>query len=360
MQLMSKFVDILHKEAGINKARSKFIALFVESLIRVRTVNLTEIALNFSSEVKESSSYRRIQGFFKSFSFPYHLFARLIMSLLPSEPLVISIDRTNWKFGVADTNIFMLTAEYRGVAIPILWHLLPKRGNSNQLERIELLKEFIALFGKGRIKNLLADREFIGEKWISYLSDQEIPFTIRVKHNMVVRENENGKTRLSDLFSSTQTKVYKNQSLFNRKVDIVGKRLDKKDDYLIIITNGDAKLNIEEYRRRWKIETMFSSLKTRGFNLEDTHMTEDSKLKMLVGILAIAYVFSFLVGVQKEKYEPIKIKKHGRKAMSSFRYGLDQIRKAISDTKQFYRNVFYLIDKIIDRMTVLTLVMKTN
>ena len=112
--------------------------------------------------------------------------------------------------------------------------------------------------------------------------------------------------------------------------------------------------------QRGKQETMFSSLKTRGFNLEDTHMTQDSKLKMLVGILAIAYVFSFLVGVQKEKYEPIKIKKHGRKAMSSFRYGLDQIRKAISDTKHFYRNVFHLLDQIIDRMTVLTLVMKTN
>ncbi|MFK7899735.1 MAG: IS4 family transposase [Cyclobacteriaceae bacterium] len=357
---MSKFADILHKEAGINKARSKFIVLFVESLIRVRTVNLTEIALNFSPAVKERYSYRRIQSFFKTFSFPYPLFARLIMSLLPSGPLVISIDRTNWKFGVSDTNIFMLTAEYRGVAIPMLWHLLPKRGNSNQLERIDLLKEFINLFGKGRIKNLLADREFIGEKWISYLSDQEIPFTIRVKHNMIAEDNETGKTKLSDLFGSTQTKVYDNQSLFNRKVNIAGKRLDKKQDYLILITNGDAKLNIEEYRRRWKIETMFSSLKTRGFNLEDTHMTDDSKLKMLVGILAIAYVFSFLVGIQKEKYDPIKIKQHGRKAVSTFRYGLDQIRKAISDTKHFYRDVLYQINLIIDNMTVLTMMVKTN
>lgn len=360
MQLMSKLADILHQEAGIHKARSKFIVLFVESLIRVRTVNLTEVALNFSPAVKESSSYRRIQGFFKTFSFPYHLLSRLIMSLLPSEPLVVSIDRTNWKFGVADTNIFMLTAEYRGVAIPILWHLLPKRGNSNQLERIDLLKEFITLFGQGRIKNLLADREFIGEKWISYLSDQKIPFTIRVKHNMIVAEDENSKTKLSDLFTSTRTKVYKNQFLFNRKVNVAGKRLDKKQDYLIIITNGNAKLNIEEYRRRWKIETMFSSLKTRGFNLEDTHMTEDSKLKMLVGVLTIAYVFAFLVGIQKEKYEPIKIKQHGRKAMSSFRYGLDQIRKAISDTKQFYQDVFYQINAVIDSMTTLTLIIKTN
>ncbi len=31
------------------------------------------------------------------------------------------------------------------------------------------------------------------------------------------------------------------------------------------------------YRRRWEIETMFGCLKTRGFRMEDTHITDPDK-----------------------------------------------------------------------------------
>ena len=45
---------------------------------------------------------------------------------------------------------------------------LNKRGNSNSREHIALLQPFIGQFGKSRssIKRLLADREFIGNKWM--------------------------------------------------------------------------------------------------------------------------------------------------------------------------------------------------
>ena len=252
----------------------------------------------------------------------------------------------------------MLTVEYKGVAVPVLWHLLAKKGNSNQLERIELLKEFISLFGKGRIKNLLADREFIGEKWIQYLYANEIQFTIRVKHNMIVEDKQTW-CKLSEMFTSSQTQFYENQPLFGLKLNISGKKRVQKNDHMIIVTNGNAVENLEQYRRRWKIETMFSCLKTRGFNLEDTHMTKMSKIKILVGLLAIAYVVTLLVGIQKEKYEPIKVKSHGRKAMSLFRYGLDPIRVAICDTKNQYQLVQSQIDCVIRQFClILTLKMR--
>jgi hypothetical protein len=47
---------------------------------------------------------------------------------------------------------------YKGIAIPIYWLLLNKKGNSNSKERIALLKRFIKQFGKTRIIRLLVDR----------------------------------------------------------------------------------------------------------------------------------------------------------------------------------------------------------
>ncbi len=86
MNLLANLPKKLHQELSINKARANFITLFITSLLRVRTVSLTEIALNFSPEVQFSSSYRRIQDFFVKFKICYHLLAKLIMSLLPMNP----------------------------------------------------------------------------------------------------------------------------------------------------------------------------------------------------------------------------------------------------------------------------------
>ena len=40
---------------------------------------------------------------------------------------------------------------------------------------------------------------------------------------------------------------------------------------------------------RWQIETLFGCLKTRGFNFEDTHLTDPERLSKLLGLLALAF-----------------------------------------------------------------------
>lgn len=57
-----------------------------------------------------------------------------------------------------------------------MWSCLKKRGNSNTLERIDLIKHILLLIGPENIDCLLADREFIGGEWVQWLEDQGIPF----------------------------------------------------------------------------------------------------------------------------------------------------------------------------------------
>ena len=103
------------------------------------------------------------------------LIARLIFALLPHEPpYSIAIDRTNWKFGQTNINILVLAIVYKGVAFPILFKLMPKRGNSHAKERIEIMNHYFRLFGKQSIQYLVADREFVGEHWIDYLNFNRI------------------------------------------------------------------------------------------------------------------------------------------------------------------------------------------
>lgn len=85
--------------------------------------------------------------------------AKVVMKLLPEKgPYVLSMDRTNWKFGEENINALVIGITYKKVAFPILFKLLDKRGNSNCEERIEIMQRFIRLFGRESIACLVADR----------------------------------------------------------------------------------------------------------------------------------------------------------------------------------------------------------
>lgn len=51
--------------------------------------------------------------------------------------------------------------------------MLPKSGNLNQQERIELIERYIRLFGILSIESILADREFIGDVLIADLEKKQ-------------------------------------------------------------------------------------------------------------------------------------------------------------------------------------------
>jgi hypothetical protein len=93
---------------------------------------------------------------------------------------------------------------------------------------------------------------------------------------------------------------------------------------------SDRAFQIEQYTLRWGIETLFAGLKSRGFCLEQTHVTRPDRLSCLVsclvGVLSIAYCWAFAVGLWLWEQEPLRPKKHGRVQSSCLRRGLDLLR----------------------------------
>ena len=95
------------------------------------------------SWAQEDSVYRRAQRFFAEIEFDGLLFTRLMVSLLAKTRYTLCLDRTNWQFGVFNINILMVAVADEGIAIPLAFVLLEKRGNSNTLERTQLLEQVL-------------------------------------------------------------------------------------------------------------------------------------------------------------------------------------------------------------------------
>ena len=96
----------------------------------------------------------------------------------------LALDRTNWKLGKAHINILALAIVTRKFRIPIMWLHLGHGGNSSTEQRIELMNQYIDEFGVESIQSLLADREFVGDEWFTYLGENNIPFVSRLRKDM--------------------------------------------------------------------------------------------------------------------------------------------------------------------------------
>ncbi len=341
-----KEIQVLKKALGehlvINGARLTCLVGIIIAMIKVRTVNLTELAVAFPSKAKKESKYKRLQRFFRLFKFDYEMIATLVVKLLNIKDKVwtITIDRTNWKFGKLNINILTLGVAYMGAAFPLIWDLLPKRGNSNTDERINLIERFIKIFGIDKIKCITADREFIGKRWFLYLIEKGIMFRIRIKECFLVTNARGKLVKVKTLFRFLKPGEY---CILKGKRIVLGQELyviglkQPNGDYVIVVTNENHEDALKDYKDRWEIEILFGCLKTRSFNFESTHITDLERVKKMVAILAIAFCWCHVIGEWAQTIKPIKIKKHGRKAISIFRYGLDILREIVLDIHTRFR-----------------------
>lgn len=125
-----------------NLARRKWFILMIFALIECKNVVFYEISLHIKKGTQVDSNLRRIQRFFAQVKFNEEALAHFLVSLLPCGKLTLSIDRTDWEIGKFSCNILMLTGYFKGIGLPLCWHLLPKkRGNSSTQERINLLEK---------------------------------------------------------------------------------------------------------------------------------------------------------------------------------------------------------------------------
>lgn len=176
-----------HFKGELNLARVQLICLFITALCKVKTINYDRLASGFDTEVDKGSSYRRIQRFMKEFDFPMKMVSSLKFNLLHVRTnLVLVLDRTNWKFGTKNINILMLGIRYKNVAFPLMFKMLDKRGNSDTQERIDLVRQYVEWFGKESIDCLLADREFVWDKWLEFLNGNNIRYYIRIRNDFKI------------------------------------------------------------------------------------------------------------------------------------------------------------------------------
>lgn len=320
------------------------LAQIITGVISVRKPTFNDIALCIIGQAQLESKCKRVKRFFKEISLAEATYARFIVKLLELKKFKLVIDRTTWFPGKNVINFLVLGVCWNGHVIPLFMSLLPKKGNSGFEERKELIDKFIEVFGKDDIEGYLGDREFPGRADFEYLASLKIPFVIRLKKNTKI----NGEQAKYQLYGMTYGEV----KIMKGKQKLLGQELYisvtvSKDNELVIIATLKEVNGLEDYLLRWAIEVLFGRLKTRGFNLESTHLTENKRLITMLQVMSIALVFVIKCGEALQEEKPSKIKKHGYAEESIFRRGLNHLREIFLDISNNFDKFIQFLDLVI-------------
>lgn len=355
MRSVSELSAILGQNLRWHKSRCDCFVGMLLALFTVRTINLKELALAFSSKVLVDSRYKRLKRFFANFEIDMSQLACWLYRLFfsPERAIYLTIDRTNWYFGKCKINILMVGIAYEGIAIPIRWQLLNKAGNAKASEHIAILNCFVTQFGKRQIKGVLGDREFASGEFFAWLNHQEIPFYIRVKEGSNVCVGKTKVKKAKHFFNHLNPKE---KCFFPMDVDLFGTKLflagsrSETGELMIVATNRPDKQAISIYLRRWEIECFFQALKGRGFQFEKTHITQLPRIERVIALLAVGFAWSHKVGEWYAQRKPIPQNKHResvRPQHSFFRYGLNWMRNILLQPYQPWRELKKCINLLI-------------
>lgn len=309
----------------IDARRLTVFAALVLAMIQTRTVVLYSLKNAVALEGTREVRYQRLLRFMQ-FSLPDELFARFALSFLPEGPLDLILDRTNWKLGQRDVNILLLSAVWNGFSLPLMWTVLAHGGNSNQRTREALVERFLGACPHRPVRSLLADREFIGAHWFGFLDEHGIAPCIRLparatlgRHRFPVwamfRKLQPGEVRVS----------HRRYLVYGVSLRVAATK-NAAGETLYLAYRGHVGPNLRRYAQRWQAENLHSALKTRGFNLEDTGLTHPERISTLLVVVATAFIWACVTGELLEARYGVTIKRHGHRAVSVFRRGLDHLQ----------------------------------
>jgi transposase len=256
--------------------------------------------------------------------------ARLTLKLLKIEPpFVIAIDRTEWQLGKVWVNVLMLSVGYKNISLPLFWTVLEEKGCSDNAERSTIVQQFINEFGAECIRFVTADREFASKQWLAFLVRNKIGFRLRIKANTLITgkcgRSLHASKMLKTMKKGERAEFQRKRKLWKQSVFVAVCRKADGDNVIIVSSERSGQILLE-YGQRWQIETLFGCLKTRGFRLEDTHLTRGERISSLLTLLTLATVWGLLAGEIAARNSPPKIKKNGRTEKSIFRLGLETLR----------------------------------
>jgi hypothetical protein len=321
----------LHPQALTGRAmqRLNVLAMFISGIVGSGSTQMRQVAKKAPTGAKVESRIKQmsrwVQNEQNDYALHYLPYIRHLLAHLAGLPLVLTIDGSEVGRGCMT---LMVSLIYQKRAIPLVWCVVDRpKGHLSAQQHIALLKQVQPLLPAGAEVILLGDGEFDSVELQDYLTQQQWQYVCRTaKDTWVWCEGEwvqLDNLALPDLCVGLEAVGFTEQAYGPVTVVVWWDKAYRTPIFLVSNLTLVGEI-CHWYRRRMRIETFFSDQKSRGFQIDKSHLNSPDRLFRLLIAACLAYIWMIYLGVHavQHGYLPL-LHRTDRCDLSLFQLGLD-------------------------------------
>lgn len=286
--------------------RLNVLAALISGIVESRRVNLPQIADKVADENKPESRIKQFYRWITNEGIDAELYFLPFVT-----PLLAALAQTTL-FVVMDGSVvgrgcitLMASVVYKGRALPIAWIVVKgKKGHLKQEIHLKLIEQLHQIIPSGAQVVFLGDGEFDGTKLLDTIDKgYGWKYVCRTAKSSVLFKGEK-KTSYEEVFVPqgqppvSLPDVYFTTNAYGPVHAILWWDKEYKEPIYLVSNVESAQEACRWYKKRFRIETFFSDQKSRGFNLNKSHLSDPNRLSRLMIAACLAYIWIVFLGVQ--------------------------------------------------------------
>jgi hypothetical protein len=319
------------------------LAMMITGIAMGRRAQLAPMSTQVSYPTKDKSIEKRIRRWVKNerveieaYFLPY---AQALLAGLADNTLLLAMDGSTVGRGCM---VLMVGVVFHKRALPIAWVVYRgKKGHASAQTHISVLKLVQALIPKGADVILLGDGEYASVDMLTWI-EHHTDWGIVARTASDTRVYSDGEwVSLAALGIQPDGLISLPEALFTRQafgpIHVIAWWDQAYDHPLYLVTNLElAQEACYWYRRRYRVETLFSDKKSRGFQIDKSHLSDPARLARLFIATGLAYIWMICLGLQAiQQHQTHLIDRADRNDKSMFRLGLDWLSYLLKWGKPF-------------------------
>jgi hypothetical protein len=327
------------KEALGNAPQGQVVtlAMMIMAIVTGKKAQLSVMSGEVPHDAEETSIERRMRRFVADERVKEGLFfmpfARALLASLGQGRLVLALDGSVVGRGCM---VLMVGVVYHQRVLPLTWLVYRgKKGHASAEQHITLLAQLYPLLPPGVEVVLLGDGEYDNTAMFAWIERHTSwYFVVRTGRNLTYRSGTVW-YKVGHMALTPGSRVVWQDIAFTDAaygpLTLLGWWDARYQEPLYLLTNlTDAALACRLYRKRFRLETLFSDVKSRGFHIHKSHLRDPARLSRLLMAVCLAYIWMICLGLfTLLSGQRHKIDRRKRRDKSLFRLGLDWLRRLL-------------------------------
>lgn len=283
------------------KTQRDKLSVLIAVVLRVQSANLMKWGAALPRQIKDKDvRYQYIERFLSNprvdVAAVMRPFAQEVLNKASKkgQTIVLMMDQSQIR---GDLQLLMVSVRVGNRALPVLWSVAKTEGNIGFEDQKRLLDQVITFIPAGKSVLLAGDRFYGTANLILWCQKAGWDYRLRFKGNTLVYQNV-GEKSLHDLYQEGQRSLPGARLVSGATTNIgIVHEAGHPEPWFIAMSAKPTAYTALDYGMRWGIESLFSDLKSRGFDITATHMRKTERLERMLLVLSLAMYWAVSTGL---------------------------------------------------------------